>query len=230
MNPLCSSRLGWQLISIIGSLVQLASATTTRAETAAPPSRPQIEIGDFSVTIVGAPVGSTFYVAGFGRILEGPEIVRRYFVLRGLTDDDLDGRLTIELPDGVPDTSLWAATNRDAPGVFFSVPPRFPHAFPGFVSDEYLVEGPAGPLLLSGDQLVVNFRRGEGAWVWTGGAEAVPSGDPLVVDRFLLSPNDFEPLADSDPPLAEFLPGDTIFSIDQTNFTMRRLVLSGGDQ
>jgi hypothetical protein len=195
----------------------------------APPVRTGIAIGETAITISGATAGSTYYVIGLGRKLDGPEVIRRYFRLESSTDTDGDGVLTLEIEGGIPEESLWAAVNRQGGAILSAVPRTFPRALPRFLEDEYLTEGPLGPLLLSGEQLVVLFRPGVGAWVWRGRADVVPSRDPDLPDRLLLPPWTFDPLGADDPLLKDYLPGDLLFSLDQRTFDLRRLVLEAGE-
>ncbi len=220
-----SSRL-LGLMFALGGVSQFAQAQEVFEPAAGALTRPLLTVGEATITITGAPVGATYYVIGLGRRIEGPELTRRYFYLEAATDSDSDGRLTLEVREGVPDDSLWAAVNRSGGSILSSVPRGFPRSIPRLLDDEYLTQSLEGPLLLSGEQLVVLFRRGVGAWVWKGRADVVPSGDLQIPDRLLLPPTTFEPLGIEDPPLDAFHPDDVLFALDQRTFDLRRLVFA----
>ncbi len=213
-----------RLVIVAVGIASEGQAQEAHSLATAATGRPAIAVGEGTITISGAPLGATYYLVGLGRRTEGPEVTRRYFRLEGSTDSDGDGILTLEIEEGVPEDSLWAAINRSGGPILYSVPRKFPRALPRLLEDEYLTQSPSGPLLLSGEQLVVLFRREVGAWVWRGRADVVPSGDPQLPDRLLLPPTTFESLGVEDPPLDEFLPGDALFALDQRTFDLRRLV------
>ena len=214
---------------LFATLVLVVFTPTQSAESAVP-ARASLIVGDNAVSVVDAIPGATYYFVGFGRRREGVEVTRRYFRLTSARDETSSGRVDLEVPEGVPDLSYWAAVSRDGGPILTAISPHFPNAHPIVRDDDLLTEGPEGPLLLSGDQVVGVFRRGVGAWVWNGVAAVVPSDDETVPDRYLLSAEGFLPLSVSDPAFDQFAPGDRIFAIDQTNFDIRRLDFAGEAQ
>jgi hypothetical protein len=211
------------LLAFLG--VVSAAPAEVKLDPEAAPQRPTIAVEASSIRISGASPGAVYYLVGLGKRIQGPEEVRRYFRLAAVKDDDFDGLLVLDIEEGIPDVSLWAAVDRAGGPMLSAVPPGFPQDLPRILDDDYLTQGPEGPLLLSGEQLVVLYRRGIGAWIWTGVADVAPSGDPQIPDRLLLLPTAFEPLGPSDPILDEFVPEDLLFALDQRSFDIRRLVI-----
>jgi hypothetical protein len=173
-----------------------------------------VTLDDSMVTAEGLTPGGTAIVFAVTRTRLGP--MRQIHQIGFATEVDATGAIDVEMPEGIPQVSIWTVADLDAGEVGVGLPEGMQDTplldedgrpmTVGQVASGRIVAG-----LAEADILVV--RPGEGAWrlhVGDGGesdGDASPNGALQVLLQHMT------PLTDTSGPLRSVRPGDSIVVI-----------------
>lgn len=192
--------------------------------------QPGIAFEEGAVRVSGLSPGTSVVV--FAASLERPDVyvrvVRRQHLL---SDDDRDGEVRLDLPDGVPRHSLWAVVEMATGGVATAVPQDAPlrhretprgalqHA-PGGGIDAVSLPEPLLELLL--------VRPGVGAWRGRF-AEGTPTDSDGAGNGWLqMRASDLVPWGHEAPPPARLVTGDVLVAVNPEALAVYTLTVREG--
>ncbi len=192
--------------------------------------QPAVTFEHDAVRVSGLSPGTTAVVVAAS--LERPDVyvrvVRRQHLL---ADDDRDGQVSLDMPDGVPAHSTWAVVDVSTGSVTAAAPQDAPlrlrvapkdavqHAHAGGADSLSLPE----PLL---DLLLV--RPGAGAWRGRF-AEGTPTdGDGSGNGWLQMQPGQLAPWGHTSPAPTQLVPGDALVAVNPETLAVYTLTIGEG--
>ena len=169
MQPIMPLRLTMSMIRALAwSLLFLVAVPRAQAQD---PITPTLKLEPAVVQVRNLEPGSDVVLFHLDHLARGAYSERRRELLV-LHDDDSDGTVELEVPEGVPPRSIWLAVERKSGAWSLAAPAGYPLRRMGLPEVE---EGGGAVTLASGRVEVVLVRPGVG--VWTGQVADGGEGD-----------------------------------------------------
>lgn len=226
-NPYASILTAALALLTAGLLLALPAGLAAQGEPADPPAQPpahgpELTFDEQGLAVSGLTPGGEVAVFGVGRV--PLEYLTRVVRHEAILTADATGVAILELPEGLPERSVWAAVDLTTGGLVTSSPPTFPAAAKPLPATA-LRRGRAEGLSRLGHSIqkaqVLWVRPGTGAW-----GTALEEGGTLDLDgaddgAFEIALEDLVPVAAS--PLERpggVDAGDVLLVVDPDTLTL----------